>query len=137
VTTPEYKRATLQALREKVGQIRPFKTPRKGFTEAQRRGVYTAYDGRCAGCDDALEPGWHIDHIKRLADGGEHAPRNWMALCVPCHRDKTAREATASAHADRIYRRETEGPKPATLKGPGFDKTRTRRFDGSVVRRGA
>jgi 5-methylcytosine-specific restriction protein A len=140
--TPEsaqYKRATLQALREKIGQIRPFKTPRKGFTEAQRRGVFAAYDGCCAGCDEALQPGWHIDHIKPLRAGGEHAPRNWMALCPDCHRDKSAAESTGYARADRLHDREVNGRKPSKhpLRGRPFDKSMSRKFDGTVVRRGA
>ena len=42
--TPEEKRTTLAKLREAIGQNRPEKTPRKGFTTAPRRQVAEASD---------------------------------------------------------------------------------------------
>ncbi len=46
---------------------------------------------------------WELDHIVPLIDGGGHEPANLQTLCTPCHKDKTAREATrrrAQKHVD-------------------------------------
>lgn len=117
---PEFKRQQLNELRAKIGRIPPFKTKRQSFTKKQRQAVSDAYDGRCAGCDEILQPGWQVDHIKEIADGGAHEPRNWQPLCGQnqngCHVGKTAAYLTRKASADRCWKRETEGPKAATLK---------------------
>jgi len=103
----------LAELRKAIARIEA--TPRKGFTKKQRQAVWEKYEGHCAGCDDELQPGWHIDHIEELADGGAHEFANWRALCPPCHRDKTARMVSLRAKPNRIRKREEEGAKPATL----------------------
>jgi 5-methylcytosine-specific restriction endonuclease McrA len=54
---------------------------------------------------DNPEPTWEADHIVPLEDGGEHLMANAQTLCSPCHRRKTAEEATARA-ARRRQRRE-------------------------------
>lgn len=124
----------LAELRAKVGRIPAFKTPRKGFTPAQRRAVFEAHDGLCAGCDESLMPGWEVDHIKELADGGAHEPSNWQPLCGReqngCHQGKTSAFNRAKAKPNRIAKREAEGPKPSRFKpgrklqSRGFEKSR-------------
>jgi 5-methylcytosine-specific restriction endonuclease McrA len=42
-------------------------------------------------------PGWEADHEIPIEDGGEHTLENLRCRCIPCHRAKTAREATARA----------------------------------------
>lgn len=105
----------LAELRKEIGRIMVEKTPRKGFTRKQREAVLEAQQGRCGGCEADLEPGFHIDHVKALADGGAHEPANWLGLCPPCHKRKTAREVTARAKTERIRTREQEGPKPSRI----------------------
>lgn len=68
----------LAELRKAIQRIEA--TPRKGFTKAQRATVSEMFNGCCAGCEEALEPGFHIDHVKELADGGDHALHNWQPL---------------------------------------------------------
>jgi 5-methylcytosine-specific restriction endonuclease McrA len=133
--TPEEKRTTLASLRAAIGQIRPDKTPRKGFTAAQRRQVAEAFDGACSGCEGRLTGSWHIDHVIPLALGGRHDEGNWVPICVGCHKAKTRTDVKAIAKVARIIRRETEGPKPSRLKSRGFNKTLSRKMDGSVRRR--
>lgn len=110
----------LAELRKAIGQIPPHKTPRQSFTPKQRAGVWSAYDGLCAGCEEPLQPGWQIDHIKEIDDGGAHEPSNWQPLCGKqqngCHIGKTAAWRTRKAKADRIRKREEEGPKPAQIQ---------------------
>jgi len=43
---------------------------------------------------------WELDHIVPLVDGGTHDDDNLQTLCTPCHKRKTAGEA--SARAERV-----------------------------------
>lgn len=54
----------------------------------------------------AYERPWECDHRVPLEDGGPHELGNLQVLCVPCHRHKTAREATARASRRREERPE-------------------------------
>ncbi|MFM8939285.1 MAG: hypothetical protein ACKOEY_04635, partial [Phenylobacterium sp.] len=65
--SPDDKRQTLARLREAIGQIRPEKTPRRGFTASQRRKVAEDWSGACSACETALTGAWHIDHVIPLA----------------------------------------------------------------------
>jgi len=49
---------------------------------------------------------------------------------VDCHKAKTRGDVKAIAKAERIIRREVEGPKPSRLTSRGF--THSRRFNGSI-----
>ena len=40
---------------------------------------------------------WEVDHIVPLVDGGNHEMTNLQSLCTPCHKRKTASEASARA----------------------------------------
>ena len=130
--TPAEKRTTLASLRAAIGQIRPEKTPRKGFTPAQRRKVAEDFGGACSACETALTGAWHIDHVIPLALSGRHEPGNWVPICVDCHKAKTRGDVRTIAKTERIIRRETEGPKPSRLQSRGF--TSSRRFDGTIRR---
>lgn len=48
--------------------------------------------GLCVACLQAgrVTPAREVDHIVPLVKGGTHAVDNLQALCIPCHRDKTA-----------------------------------------------
>lgn len=120
-------------------------TPRKGFTPKQRKGVWDAYDGKCAGCDEPLKPGWAVDHILPIELGGAHEPKNWQALCGQnvngCHVAKTRDDIKRIAAARRIRKREHEGAKAPKLRSagkiqsPGFRKDISKKFSGAVVPR--
>jgi 5-methylcytosine-specific restriction endonuclease McrA len=69
----------------------------------------------CAGCGSVVgaeksadgrlsEVSWEADHRIPLEDGGPHHIDNLQARCVPCHRSKTAREATERANRRRSPR---------------------------------
>lgn len=47
--------------------------------------------------DQCLGHTWEADHDKALVDGGSHDPSRVVTRCVPCHRAKTKREASARA----------------------------------------
>ena len=58
---------------------------------------------------------WAVDHIVPLWAGGANEDENLQLLCEPCHKVKTAREATQRAAARRI------DDEPATQAEPLFD----------------
>lgn len=132
----------LAELRKKIGRIPAFKTPPKKFTPAQRRAVSEAYDGLCAGCDEALKGKWQVDHRVPLELNGAHDPSNWQPLCGQdmngCHVAKTRDDIKRIAAARRIRKREAEGAKASTIQSAreiqsrGFDRTKTRTFAGQV-----
>lgn len=124
--TPAEKRAQLQDLRAKIGQIMVGGARPPKFTKAQRQLVLEKYEGHCAHCRDELQPGWPIDHIKPWADGGLHTLSNWCALCVPCHLVKTGAENRARAKPNRLREIEINGREPCkdwqsrSLQSAGF-----------------
>jgi 5-methylcytosine-specific restriction endonuclease McrA len=113
-------------------------TPRKGFTKPQRQAVLEKCNGCCAACGDELQPGWHIDHIEELADGGAHEFANWRALCPPCHRAKSAKMVSARAKPNRIRKREEEGPPPPQIRSRNeWPKNQKLRSRNDLKRNGA
>jgi 5-methylcytosine-specific restriction endonuclease McrA len=44
---------------------------------------------------------WELDHIVPLIDGGSHDMANLQTLCTPCHKRKTAREASHRRERER------------------------------------
>jgi 5-methylcytosine-specific restriction endonuclease McrA len=76
-------------------------------------GVFRRLDGRlrCYACGYTRHEGscrvgehrrFELDHIVPLRDGGSHGLDNMQPLCVPCHREKTAREAKERAYRRRL-----------------------------------
>lgn len=47
---------------------------------------------------------WELDHIVPLIEGGGHELSNLQTLCVPCHREKSARESRERAARAQIER---------------------------------
>ena len=102
------------------------------------------YQCRCGtpGCWLSVDGGWEVDHVLALALGGADERENWALLNRACHRgraSKTSRDVTMIRKADRQRRYHKTG-RSRTRKGPpmrsrGF--TGWRRFDGSIVRKGA
>jgi len=66
--------------------------------------ILLRFDGRCALSGVKIPLGEvDFDHITRRRDGGEHRESNLQPVWRPKHRDKTARENSDSAKADRIW----------------------------------
>ncbi len=126
----------LAELRKACDRIIQTPAKRKGFTKAQRQAVWEKYDGRCAGCDDPLQPGWQIDHILALTLNGAHEIDNWRAICGSCHAPKSKAETKAAAKIARLQDREngTRRPRQA-IPNRGFDTSKSRKFDGTIVHR--
>ena len=88
-------------------------------TSVTRKAVWKRDHGRCAACGHACDrkgtDGWQMDHIVPLIEAqGDIAYwrlPNLQTLCKPCHKAKTAREATERAAVRRA--RKTPGPERA------------------------
>lgn len=85
--------------------------------------IWERCGGVCALTGRKLRPGdaYDFDHIKPLADKGEHRELNLQLVSRDAHRLKTADEAAPRAKADRI-RMKFLGLKP---KGRGWPKRRS------------
>ncbi len=119
---------------------------RKRFTEAQV--IETLYRSGlaipCYRCRHPLYPGTKIEreHILEIALGGKDEPANCAYSHKLCHDFITngSKATTAGSSKQRIAKlKRLTNPQPSKrpMKSPGFDKTRTRKFSGEVVRRGA
>jgi len=63
---------------------------------------------------------WEVDHIVPLVDGGSHDLDNLQTLCSPCHRAKTAAEATERAAREREAAA-TQAPEVGVGAGAGAE----------------
>lgn len=131
---------TIPKLRE-VELPKPEK--RRSFTARQVAAVFIKYEGRCAKCAEKVAlDGYQIDHIQPLSALGTHELANWQLLCTYCHTGKTKRdnfEAKKSARlrgeAGQQKRRRERGSSikgRSEIKSRGFNKTKSRGFDGKV-----
>jgi len=64
------------------------------FSTAQKDALYEIHDGACAICGNALENGWHADHVIPWSMGGETHINNAQALCPTCNLKKSAKMPT-------------------------------------------
>lgn len=114
-----------RSTREWVGKTDDSKPPRSVYGRAFERA-----GGQCEACHVRIGPKrWHLDHRKRLKDGGENRETNLQVLCVPCHKEKTSGENRAQAKANRVKSLTLGIRKPKS--GRGFRGWR--KFDGSIV----
>lgn len=112
-------------------------TKRQDITERMKiDSLLYRYCITCALCGKDLSPGDKIewDHVQALVHAGGHVFTNIRPLHEECHKAKTARDVAANAKVKRLRGETCQGPK-AKIHSRGFDKTRTRRFDGQVVPR--
>lgn len=118
---------------------------RRPLTRAEFGQLMIDQEGRCAcGCGEKLQPmteGVIDEHLRALALLGTNALENRALYRKPCARKKTdeqdtPRIAKAKAQAGetgQYARRIKRGQ--GSIHSRGFDKTRTKRFDGAVVAR--
>jgi len=90
----------------------------------------------CAICGEPVLPEDDIewDHIWALTHGGPHTYSNLRPLHFACHKVKTKADIQARAKVRRITG-ETKGRVSKPLRSRGFDKTKSRKFNGTVVPR--
>lgn len=110
---------------------------RRPLTQSQQLALWKEYGQVvCAHCGDTVDD-WNMnwDHWLALVDGGSHDVSNLRPICLPCHKEKSAREHKNNAKAKRVAKKHTNPLPPGTIKSRGFDKTRCRKMDGRVVPR--
>jgi hypothetical protein len=110
--------------------------------------VLVANGGRCCNpkCGKKLVRGdTQFDHVLSVFLGGLTEVGNLECLCVACHAAKTKTDAGKHAKVKRLQANnlppsddivETK-PRRNAIQNSGFDRSKTRRFDGKVVAREA
>jgi 5-methylcytosine-specific restriction protein A len=68
-----------------------------------RARIFDRCDGVCHISKRKIVPGdeWHLDHIKSIRNKGENRETNLAVAYGPAHREKTAKENSDGAKADR------------------------------------
>ena len=88
-----------------------------------RARIFDRAGGVChiSGAKIQVGDAWHLDHIKRLADGGENRESNLAPALVEPHKIKTAEETRRGRLADRQRRKhigaKASPPKPIQSRG--------------------
>jgi hypothetical protein len=126
---------------------------RKPLTRVQFATLILAQDGRCGcGCRKKLQADAIIDeHVQALDFLGSNALDNRSLWDRDCSKAKTARDLSAAAKGKRIRGETGTGPKKAIPSRPfsqmaegrdpkrwqsaGFDRSKTRGFNGKVRER--
>jgi 5-methylcytosine-specific restriction protein A len=105
------------------------KTPDSKVPTSVRTRVFLTHNGIChiSGRPIRVGEAWELEHITPLSMGGEHRETNMAPALVQPHREKSAKEATARAKADRVRAKHLgTWPKSKTpLRSRGFEKTRS------------
>jgi len=121
----------------KTGEL-VFITNRIGVTAKRAAEIFDDQGGLCRHCKGplAVQP-FEVDHRIALALGGTNDRKNLEAICVPCHKAKTARDVKAIAKAKRIARREAgENKRSRKIAGkPLGGGPLRRKMSGEVVPR--
>ena len=95
--------------------------------------IFRRYEGRCYLSGKKIMPGdaWEVEHIKPVHLKGENRERNMAPALKDAHGEKTSREHTARAKADRIARKHLglwpKSKRP--MRGRGFEPGRNRAFE--------
>lgn len=109
---------------------------RKYYTQAEWDAQLAAQGGLCATWGCTSTGPFEADHeIPNAWEPGKPT----QLLCIPCHKVKTKQDHKRIAKAHRqagrkgqYARRQKNGPQ---MKSRGFDKTKTKRMDGTVTPR--
>lgn len=115
---------------------------RRRPSQRLKQSILEAQQGRCFSCGAQLAQ-VEFDHVVPLGLGGDNGLDNWAALCPECHKTKTRADLKRMAKAKRQRRYHETGRSRAPrnyspiagARPRGFDKTRTRHFDGTVTNR--
>lgn len=111
---------------------------RKYYSASEWNAQLEAQGGLCAtwGCTSAGP--FEADHeIPNAWEPGKPT----QLLCIPCHKAKTKLDKKRIAKAERQSGRKGQWKRRiargfSLLRGRGFDKTRTKKMSGEVIKRG-
>ena len=120
---------------------------RKEFTKSTKRAALKRANSQCEAvgvmyglepdtrCGKSLAHGVEFDHIILAANGGDASLENCAAVCIPCHRYKTAKHDTPmAAKTVRLFDKNSGIRRQATMPGSRNSRWK-RRMDGTVERR--
>lgn len=110
-------------------------TTRRAMTPKRKREVLEDYGKACEDCGASLTSKVEYDHRIQLWLGGPDARANLRPLCIPCHKAKTADDATVRAKVKRIIRDadpETRKRSKRPIISAPFQTNLTRGFDGKT-----
>jgi 5-methylcytosine-specific restriction protein A len=98
---PRIAKAQGRSVQEWIG-----KTPDSMPPPTVRARIFDRDKGICHITGAKILPGdeWHLDHVKRLEDGGENRESNLAPALASAHREKTAEETRRGKKADRQRR---------------------------------
>jgi len=116
-------------------------TSRRVIPERVKREILDEQGWCCFACHQPVSRDQiDVDHRTPLALGGSDDETNWVALCRPCHKQKTRADVKAIRKADRARRMHQEGKsrqrRGRPMHGKGFDRRWRKRMDGTVEWRG-
>jgi hypothetical protein len=111
-------------------QAHPARQRRARLTPRERAALLQRQGGCCVswGCTETR--GLIEEHSTPFTWTGEKADQ---LMCVACHKAKTRRDIKAIAKVKRLQRGRKPTKRP--IKSRGFDKTRSRKMNGEVVRK--
>lgn len=101
-----------------------------------RMRIFDRYGGRCYLSDRKIMPGdkWEVEHIKALANGGQHRESNMAPALVAPHKDKTRADRREKARIDKLRKRHLGIRKPSRFPGSRDSRWR-KKLNGEVVER--
>lgn len=99
--------------------------------------ILRVQEGRCAICSRDLKGGnITCDHRVPLEDGGVNDETNLQLICTsPCSLDKTGKENSRRAKADRVLVKRMGFKRPKHIVPGSRLSPWKRKLDGTVVRR--
>jgi 5-methylcytosine-specific restriction enzyme A len=100
------------------------------FSATIKRKAFERANGKCETCAAPISPGKvEYDHRLPCALGGRADLANCQAICIPCHKEKTAADIGRVRKADRQRNRHVGAvtPKAKIPSPPKAEKVR--RFD--------
>lgn len=115
---------------------------RRAMTPARKRRIHKAREGKCCDCGTpdlpVTGPGVIYHHWPPLGLLEKDLDERVYLRCLRCDQRGTPQDISDVARAKRRKAKNEgthvrRGPK---IRSPGFDKTRTRKMNGKVVRRG-
>jgi hypothetical protein len=65
---------------------------KRSVSETKKKFVASSQNWKCAMCGQTLNHTFEVDHQQRLDQSGDNSVENLQAMCVTCHRLKTAEE---------------------------------------------
>ena len=105
---------------------------RRRLGKIERATIFARQGGCCVSCSETV--GLIEEHSVVFVWTGEKADQ---LMCVPCHKEKTRKDIKAISKVKRIQKKARgETKKKRKIAGRGFNKTKTKGFDGKVRDRG-